>query len=228
MLHLMYAKSVIVGLCVTACSVLAAAPTPASAAALSVTVSTVSGGAVRDAVVVAEPVQKPLKPKSGLTAIMDQRDLQFSPQVLVVQTGTAVNFPNSDQVRHQVYSFSPAKTFQLSLYAGKAYPPVIFDKPGLVTLGCNIHDDMLGYIYVTDSPWFGRTDASGALQLTDLPAGEYRIHLWHPLMNEAKAEIIQPVIVGEDSAANRVHLTLQHVMRAPAVRHDADKTWSDY
>jgi len=228
MLHLMHARSVIVGLYVTACSVLAVAAVPASAAALSVTVSTASGAAVRDAVIVAEPVQKPPRPKSGLTAIMDQRDLQFAPQVLVVQTGTAVNFPNSDQVRHQVYSFSPAKTFQLSLYAGHAYPPVIFDKPGLVTLGCNIHDDMLGYIYVTDSPWFGRTDAGGALQLADLPAGEYRIHLWHPLMNEAQAEIVQQLTVGEDPAVNRVHLSLKHAMRAPAARHDADKTWSDY
>ncbi|HEX9138332.1 MAG TPA: methylamine utilization protein [Steroidobacteraceae bacterium] len=224
----MHARSVIAGLYVTVCSVLAAAAPPASAAALSVTVSTSGGAALRDAVIVAEPLQKPPRPKGGLTAIMDQRDLQFVPDVLVVQTGTAVNFPNSDQVRHQVYSFSPAKTFQLSLYAGHAYPPVIFDKPGLVKLGCNIHDDMLGYIYVTDSPWFGRTDASGALQLTDLPAGEYRIHLWHPLMNEAKTEIVQPVTVGEDSAANRAHLSLSHAMRAPAVRHDADKTWSDY
>src|SRR5271156_3457331 len=228
MLHVMHARSVIVCLYVTACSVLAAVAPPASAAALSVTVSTASGAALRDAVIVAEPAQKPPRPKSAPTAIMDQRDLQFVPDVLVVQTGTAVNFPNSDQVPHQVYSFSPAKTFQLSLYAGHAYPPVIFDKPGLVTLGCNIHDDMLGYIYVTDSPWFGRTDAGGALQLADLPAGEYRIHLWHPLMNEAKAEIIQPVTVGENPAANRVHLSLQHAMRAPSVRHDADKTWSDY
>ena len=228
MLHVMHARSVIVGLYVTACSVLAAAATPASAAALSVTVSTASGAALRDAVIVAEPAQKPPRPKSATTAIMDQRDLQFVPDVLVVQTGTAVNFPNSDQVRHQVYSFSPAKTFQLSLYAGHAYPPVVFDKPGLVTLGCNIHDDMLGYIYVTDSPWFGRTDAGGTLQLADLPAGEYRIHLWHPLMNEAQAEIVQKVTVGEDPAANRVHLTLQHAMRAPTVRHDADKSWSDY
>jgi plastocyanin len=224
----MHARSVIVGLYVTACSVLAAAALPASAAALSVTVSTASGAALRDAVVVAEPAQKPPRPKSASIAIMDQRDLQFVPDVLVVQTGTAVNFPNSDQVRHQVYSFSPAKTFQLSLYAGRAYPPVVFDKPGLVTLGCNIHDDMLGYIYVTDSPWFGRTDAGGALQLADLPAGEYRIHLWHPLMNEGQAEIVQKVTVGEDPAANRVHFTLQHAMRTPAMRHDADKSWSDY
>ncbi len=83
-------------------------------------------------------------PRPGQKAIMDQRNLAFVPDVLVVQTGTAVDFPNSDQVRHQVYSFSDAKTFQLALYAGRAHAPVVFNRAGLVTLGCNIHDSMLG------------------------------------------------------------------------------------
>ena len=103
--------------------------------------------------VIAEPTVGGLKPAQGQKAIMDQRKLMFVPDVLVVQTGTAVDFPNSDQVRHQVYSFSGAKTFELALYAGRAHAPVVFDRSGLVTLGCNIHDSMVGYIWVTDSPW---------------------------------------------------------------------------
>ena len=136
-------------------------------------------------VVIAEPdVAQPRSPSAVRTAVMDQRQMQFVPNVLVVQTGSAVDFPNSDQIEHQVYSFSPAKRFELSLYAGHKYPPVLFDRAGLVVLGCNIHDTMIGYIYVTDSPFFGRTDVAGRLQLHKLPAGGYTLLVWHPGMQE--------------------------------------------
>ena len=92
-------------------------------------------------------------------------------RILVIHTGTPVDFPNSDNVADQVYSFSPAKRFQLSLYRGHVYPPLIFDQGGLVVLGCNIHDNMLGYIYVTPSPYFGKTGVSGTLRLDGLPGG---------------------------------------------------------
>jgi hypothetical protein len=118
------------------------------------------------------------------TVVMDQIHMQFVPNILVIQTGSAVDFPNSDQIRHQVYSFSAAKKFELSLYAGHKYPPLVFDHAGLVTMGCNIHDSMIGYIYVTDSPFFGRTDASGQLVLRGLPAGDYTLTIWHPGMHE--------------------------------------------
>ncbi len=94
--------------------------------------------------------------------MVDQVDRAFAPDLLVIPLGSTVEFPNSDSVSHQIYSFSPAKRFQLPLYRGKPYPPVHFDQAGVVTLGCNIHDDMLAYLVVTDAPWFGRTDAAGA------------------------------------------------------------------
>ncbi len=123
--------------------------------------------------------REPVRP--GGVALMDQVAKQFVPAVLAVATGTAVSFPNSDDIRHQVYSFSPAKRFELRLYEGTPSAPVTFDQPGLVVLGCNIHDWMLGYIYITDDPWFGVSDAQGRL-LLDVPAGQYPATLWHPAL----------------------------------------------
>lgn len=113
-------------------------------------------------------------------AIMDQQAQQFVPNVLAVRTGTSVAFPNSDNIRHHVYSFSPAKRFELRLYQGTPSEPVQFDKPGVVVLGCNIHDWMVGYVYITDDPWFAVSDAQGKLNVEQLPAGRYAVTLWHP------------------------------------------------
>lgn len=117
---------------------------------------------------------------TAASASMDQRGLQFVPHVLVVQRSTTVSFPNSDQVRHHVYSFSPAKKFELRLYKSIPAEPVVFDKAGIATLGCNIHDWMLGYVVVVDTPYFAKTDDSGRLKIDEVPAGEYRLDLWHP------------------------------------------------
>ena len=130
------------------------------------------------------------------------------PRVLVVTVGTKVEFPNSDSVSHEVYSFSPAKRFQLPLYKGAVHPPVTFDKPGLVVLGCNIHDQMVGYIYVTEAPFYGKTDAQGALHLTNMPTGDYLITLWSPFVADDPATLTRTVYVGEhERASTRVQLT---------------------
>ncbi|PHN29494.1 hypothetical protein [Pseudomonas sp. ICMP 561] len=115
-----------------------------------------------------------------LKANMDQRDQEFAPRVLAVHSNTEVKFPNSDNIRHQVYSFSPAKRFELRLYSGTPSDPLLFDKPGVVVLGCNIHDWMVGYIYVTDEPWFAVSDANGVVKFEDMSAGHYSATLWHP------------------------------------------------
>jgi len=132
------------------------------------------------------------RPAVAPKADMDQRDKEFVPHVLAVRTGTAVKFPNSDNIRHQVYSFSPAKRFELRLYGGTPSDPLLFDKPGVVVLGCNIHDWMLGYIYVTDDPWFAVSDSNGNVTLDQLPAGRYVATLWHP-----KVADMQPVSGGD-------------------------------
>jgi plastocyanin len=115
-----------------------------------------------------------------LKADMDQRNQDFVPKVLVVHSNTQVAFPNSDNIRHQVYSFSPAKRFELRLYGGTPSEPLLFDRPGLVVLGCNIHDWMLGYIYVTDDPWFAVSDVNGMVKFEQMPVGQYSATLWHP------------------------------------------------
>lgn len=137
-------------------ALLLAAAGPASAATLEVAAYQADGRPVADAVVTLRgPADAP---QGVLKADMDQRGQRFAPHVLAVHTGTQVRFPNSDNIRHQVYSFSAAKRFELRLYEGTPTDPLLFDKPGVVVLGCNIHDWMLGYIYVTDDPRFGVSD----------------------------------------------------------------------
>jgi plastocyanin len=156
-----------------------------SAATLNVSVRTPQGAPVTDAVVYLE-AERSAAPAAAARATIDQRSRQFVPRVSVLQRGTVVLFPNSDNVRHHVYSFSPAKTFDLRLYAGKAAEPVTFDQAGLVVLGCNIHDSMIAYVAVVDTPYFGRTSDSGALEIS-LPAGSYRLRLWHPDLQKPAA-----------------------------------------
>jgi plastocyanin len=148
-----------------------------------------------------------LPPAAPMQAIVDQVDLTFVPDVIVVPVGSTISFPNSDAVSHQVYSFSSARRFNLPLYRGKPYPPVTFDQPGIVTLGCNIHDNMLAYVVVTDAPFFGRTDAKGEWVATNLPNGTYRITLWHPLLNESGSSSERVIQI--DGAKERLDLSMR-------------------
>ena len=139
-------------------------------------------------------------------AQMDQVDRQFTPHVLVVPVGSKVGFPNTDSVRHQVYSFSPAKRFELPLYRGKPPNPVEFDRAGVVTLGCNIHDQMRAYVYVVDAQYFGRTDATGAWKLPDVQPGSYTVQIWHPRSRDSSPMIEQQITV----SAAEPRLTLRN------------------
>lgn len=158
--------------------------------------------AIADAVVslhLAEPLA------TEATAVMDQRDSNFAPGVLPVQVGTLVAFPNSDTVQHQVYSFSPAKPFELPLYSGTPLEPVRFDRPGVVVVGCNIHDWMIGYIVVLDTPYFGKTGEDGQATLR-APAGRYLLRVWHA--RQAGEPVEQDIELGADPASRSVSLVL--------------------
>lgn len=133
--------------------------------------------------------------QAGTAVDMVQKNRRFTPSVLPVQTGTAVNFPNLDTVRHHVYSFSPTRKFEIKLYAGTPAAPVVFDKAGTATLGCNIHDQMLGYIHVVDTPHFGVTGSDGQVNL-DLPAGEHRVQIWWPALGESNPGVEQMIKTG--------------------------------
>ncbi|MDM4766962.1 methylamine utilization protein [Pelomonas sp. SE-A7] len=176
----------------------------ALSASWTVQVRSPDGKPLQDAVVAVE-IKGQRSTASGVKAEVAQRERQFIPYVLVVQTGTAVNFPNFDTVRHHVYSFSPTKKFDLKLYAGTPAEPVLFDKPGVATLGCNIHDQMSAHVVVVDTPVFAKTDARGLVQL-ELPAGEHQLKTWHPRSPEPRLQS-QALSVG--AAAGQTVVTLQ-------------------
>lgn len=153
---------------------------------------------------------------AAAAGVMDQRAQQFMPHVLAVRTGTAVSFPNSDDIRHHVYSFSPAKRFELRLYQGTPSEPVLFDTPGVVALGCNIHDWMLGYVYVTDDPWFAVSDEQGRVQFEGLLPGRYQINLWHPQLADMLSQPGGELQLGEAGTQQRFTLAVQPGEAAPA------------
>jgi plastocyanin len=154
-------------------------------AEIAATVTDERGKPVADAVVIAVPADGSLRLPKAREDVVDQVDKEFLPKVQAVLVGTPVTFPNRDSVRHQVYSFSPAKRFELPLYTGVPQA-VVFDKPGVVILGCNIHDWMVGYIYVSESPYFAKTGADGKALLTDLPPRGYVVRVWHPQLGVAE------------------------------------------
>ena len=162
-------------------SIFSAIATQASAGDLAVTVKDAAGQPVNDAVVTLHV--------AGVAAhgpihfawpyAMAQQDIAFHPFVLVVPVGAEVRFPNKDKVRHHVYSFSPAKTFQLKLYGQDETRTVQFDHAGVVALGCNIHDRMIGFVDVVDTPWAAKT-AAGRAVIPDAPTGAVVLSVWHP------------------------------------------------
>jgi plastocyanin len=147
-------------------------------------------------------------------AVVDQRDKQFVPYVTAVQVGTAVIFPNSDNIRHHVYSFSAAKKFELPLYSGVPAEPVVFDKVGFITLGCNIHDWMVAYIAVLPTPHFQVTRQDGRAVLKDLPDGQYSVQVWHPALKVQPEALAQRVDVGGGTKSLQFTLPLKHDVRA--------------
>lgn len=150
----------------------------AMAGNLEVLVTTPEGRPVEDFALVLEAPSALAARKAKATIL--QQDREFSPYLTIVQTGTAIEFPNRDAFKHHVYSFSQPKIFEIKLYAGKPAKPVVFDKPGVVALGCNIHDWMEAYVLVVDTPYFARTGADGRARIGNVPAGAYRLKLWHP------------------------------------------------
>lgn len=171
----------------------------ASAATIVTDVRDPQGSALPDAVVYAIREGNTAAGGTRAAAVMDQKDKTFIPHVLPVQVGTSVKFPNSDDIQHQVYSFSQAKTFQLPLYKGTPANPIVFTSPGVVVLGCNIHDKMNGYVVVVDTPYFSKSEGSGRVEI-EVPAGQYVIHVWHPNMREEPPA--QTVSIPEDGRAD--------------------------
>ncbi|MDH3714506.1 MAG: methylamine utilization protein [Gammaproteobacteria bacterium] len=178
------------------------------AGVLKVAVNDPQGLPVANAVVTAELIQStdptPLAMPAGesQTVTISQKNEQFEPIVSVVRKGTVVSFPNQDDILHNVYSFSNAKKFQLPLYRDKAPTPVTFDKPGTVILGCNIHDWMVAYVYVVDTPYFRKTSDDGFVELNNLPAGSYRVRVDHPRKRKRGSTAPQTLSIGPQDTLN--------------------------
>jgi plastocyanin len=173
----------------------------ASGGPVEATVADEKGKPVEDAVVSLMPLGSAPAAPAPSAAIMDQHDKEFVPYVLPVYVGTRVTFPNRDNIRHHVYSFSSAKKFELPLYIGTPAAPVVFDKPGVVALGCNIHDWMLAYIYVLTTPFFTKTAADGKARLEGLAPGAYEARVWHPRLRGDTEKTGKPVPVAAGEAA---------------------------
>jgi plastocyanin len=170
---------------------LALAANATRAGSLDVQVRDTGGNPLGDAAVYAVPASGGGETRSARAAI-EQVDREFVPYVTVIQAGTTVTFPNRDPILHHVYSFSPAKSFEIKLYTGKSPSEVVFDKAGVVTLGCNIHDWMVGYVVVVPTAHFARTDATGSARIRDLPTGAYEVRAWHPQQRKgAQAQSVQ-------------------------------------
>ncbi|WP_444849479.1 methylamine utilization protein [Methylophilus sp.] len=158
----------------------------AHADTVTVSVTDAAGNAVTDAVVAFYDGKTPASNPNATGKIVQKNKL-FNPKITVVQTGTNISFPNEDSFRHHVYSFSPAKKFELKLYSGVPTNPLPFEQAGVVTLGCNIHDSMLGYIYIVDTPFFAKTDDKGRAMLK-LSEGQYTYQVWSPGVNKPATE----------------------------------------
>lgn len=200
--------------------------TAVSAEAIEVRVLGPDGSPVRDVVVFVEGADADSNPAAVEAAVMDQVDKQFLPHILVVRKGTPVTFPNSDPVAHHVYSFSRPNAFTLPLYKGNPHDPITFEHDGVVTLGCNIHDNMLGYIVVVDTPVFAKTNGEGTATLATDYAGDARISVWSPRIRDDMDSL--EALVDASNLPSSVTIRLARTLR-PA--HDADVdalSWSEY
>jgi plastocyanin len=175
----------------------------ASAAEVEVEVNNMAGASVENAVVYLEPKDK-TAPIIKNQAEVAQKNKTFIPLVTVIEAGSTVIFPNKDSVRHHVYSFSSAKTFELKLYSGVPSTPVVFDKPGTVVLGCNIHDQMLAFVYVVDTPYFAKTDTTGKVKISDVPNGDYQLRVWHYALKKENITVDKPVSTKDTGAIKMV------------------------
>jgi plastocyanin len=195
-----------------ACAVAGAA----QAATLAVTVVDANGRPAPDAVVL-------VRPRAGSAAepirfpwplVVEQRQMQFRPYILIVPVGAEVAFPNHDPYRHHVYSFSPAKVFELKLYGHDETRTVRFERPGVVALGCNIHDDMQAFIRVVDTPFAAKTGADGQAVIRNLPPGAATLAVWHPRIRGG-ADLVREITA---PARGALTLTVAADVRPPPMR----------
>lgn len=174
------------------------------------------GNPVADAIASLLPLDAPpqLTPPADPVVVTQEKE-EFQPYVTAVVVGTRVAFPNRDKVQHHVFSLSKTKPFDLGLYLGDPKELVTFDRPGVVTLGCNIHDWMSAYVVVLGTPHFSKSGDDGLAPIGGLPAGKYRLEVWHPRL---KAVVTRDVTVAASPVSQVIAVTLgvdRRIRRAP-------------
>ena len=175
-------------------------PMAAHAATADVTVRGPDGQPLADAVVTVRSAHAPTGPiRFAWPMVMAQQNISFVPHVLIVPVGATVSFPNRDRVRHHVYSVSKAKKFDIKLYGRDETRSETFDKPGVVALGCNIHDTMSGFIVVVDTPFAAQTDAQGHVHFSGVPEGAATVSVWSPSIRAGGNQLSQPINVAGTS-----------------------------
>jgi plastocyanin len=213
-------RSILVGLAVLELL----AVQPARAADLVVKVSDDQGRPVADAVVTVLPRSGggPQRPPPERRTI-DQKNLMFVPYIEVFRPGDQVVFRNSDSTRHHVYSFSPIKAFEFVLAPVESSQPQLLDKPGVVAVGCNIHDHMISYLYVSDAPWIAHSGASGVVTIHGLAAGTYDVRVWQPRLRPGRPDLVQSTTIVAGSGTTGLAFALK-LLPDPRLQFDREHT----
>ena len=197
------------------------------AAELTVQIVDVHRAPVADAVVTivlkpgtAAPVVRPPAPE---TRIIDQKNETFIPYVEILRPGDSIVFHNSDHTRHHVYSFAPARQFEFVLTSGDSSTPLQLDHAGVVAVGCNIHDRMITYLYISDAPWIARSGADGRVAISALPPGDFEVHIWHPQLRPGQPDPLQTLHIAATTDARDLAFSLSLLPdpRVPADRERA-------
>lgn len=190
------------------------------AATLKLQVADQGGKPLADAVATLTPETPDTAPKPApRDHFIDQKDETFLPLVEIVAAGDQVIFRNSDRTRHHVYTFSPLGQFEFVLKPNESSAPVKLQKPGVIPVGCNIHDFMINYLFVTDSRWAAKSDAQGVATLNDVPSGTYTVKWWHPRQRPGAQAVTQTVTVSGDQASAGIALTVM----APPPKDDTER-----
>jgi plastocyanin len=209
-----------------------ASATTSRAAELKVQVNDDHGHPVADAVVTLLPqgaaaggASVPRPAAAPVTKIIDQKNETFVPYIEIFRPGDKVLFRNSDQTRHHVYSFSPVKSFEFVLAPGESSKPLELDQTGVAAVGCNIHDMMITYLYISDAPWIAQSGADGRVNLRDVPAGAWNVRVWHPRLRPGKPDLAQSatIVTATESKALTFALSL-----LPDSRREFDREHTRY
>jgi len=196
------------------------------AAELDVAVSTTKGPVAEAVVAIVAHGGAPIaRDPAPATKIIDQKNEAFIPFVEIFRLGDSVVFRNSDQTRHHVYSFAPARQFEFVLTPGQSSAPLRLEHAGAIAVGCNIHDHMITYLYVADAPWVERTGSDGKARVPVLPPGDYDVSVWHPLLRPGRDAPQQALHVGATDEHVQLTFTLALL---PDPRRGADRERVDY